>query len=197
MGKGKGGLTSKQRAFVEYYLGECYFNGAEAARKAGYAAKSANVQAAQNLASPSIQQAIANRLADMQVSADEVLSRLADQARGTMDDFVTFYDGGRIPAIDFNKARERGKLHLLKKFSITKAGITFELYDAQAALTLIGKHLALFADVSLKGDEVDEWREFARKHDLEEQAVIAEAQRIANSRQLVLDSGGEESSLSE
>lgn len=192
MGKGKGGLTTKQRAFIDLYLGECHFNGSEACRKAGYSAKNANVQASQNLANPNIQKAIANRLADMQISADEVLTTLAEQARGTMDDFLTFYDGGRIPAIDFDKARQRGKLHLLKKFSVTKAGITFELYDAQAALTLIGKHLALFADVSLKGDEVDDWREYAKRHDLDQEAVIAEAERIINRGQLADKAGGRE-----
>jgi phage terminase small subunit len=49
-------LTPRQKAFVDSYI-VCR-NGAESARKAGYSARSANRQAAENMSKPAIKQAI-------------------------------------------------------------------------------------------------------------------------------------------
>src|SRR5262245_59115390 len=78
-------LSPKQQAFVEYYL--TTWNGAEAARRAGYNTKP-NVQGARMLANASIQAAIQARLAELKMAADEVLTRITEQARGSMGDFL-------------------------------------------------------------------------------------------------------------
>ena len=69
-------LTNKRIAFVEEYLS--YWNASEAARRAGYAHRS---EGSRLLANADIQAYIKLRLADMQMSANEVLNRLADHAR--------------------------------------------------------------------------------------------------------------------
>lgn len=69
-------LTNKRRVFVEQYL-QCW-NASEAARRAGYAHRS---EGPRLLSNADIQVYINLRLADMQMSADEVLNRLADHAR--------------------------------------------------------------------------------------------------------------------
>lgn len=132
-------LSAKQRAFVEAYLA-CGFNASEAARQAGYTGK-ANVVGPRLLANVSIRAAVQQGLSERAMPADEVLARLAEQARGTMDDFL-----GDAGDIDLTRARERGKLHLLKSRSTTKEGERIELYSAQSALELLAKHHKLLTD---------------------------------------------------
>lgn len=170
-------LTNKQRAFVEHYLAT--WNAAEAARRAGYSAKSARSVGPETLSKPVIQAAIEARIAELKMGADEVLVRLADQARGDLGDFVHIGeeeitlsdivisereegDEGE-PAtmrvvrkvetvkrptvhIDLAKAKAASKLHLIKKIKDGRDGLSIELYDAQAAVVLLGKHHKLFGD---------------------------------------------------
>ena len=138
---------NRRQAFIEYYL-TCW-NGTEAARRAGYSPHTANEQAAQLLANVSIQSAITARIAELKASADEVLLRLASHSRGSMEDFIS--PGGNV---DIDRARDAGKLHLIKKFKVTT--ITHEdsethiqeveLYDAQTATVQLAKILGQFID---------------------------------------------------
>lgn len=142
-------LRGKQQAFVEHYL-TCW-NATEAAKLAGYSEKTAKAIGSENLSKPDIQKHITARLDELKMGADEVLTRLGEHARGSLADFITVQAiTGRID-IDFRKAQEAGKLHLLKKFkrTVSKDGevtLEFELYDAQAALVHLGKHHRLFAE---------------------------------------------------
>lgn len=137
-------LSAKQRIFVEEYL-SCW-NASEAARRAGYSEKTARSQASRMLTNVNIQAAIQARIAERTMSADEVLIRLAQHARGTMADFVNV----EAETLNLQKAEEADMLHLIKKFSRTETEqstrVSVELYDAQAALVQIGKVHGLFAD---------------------------------------------------
>jgi hypothetical protein len=83
------------------------------------------------------------------MQADEVLARLTEQARGSLNNFIN-----AAGEIDLEKARQDDKLHLLKKYKVTERtfkGVTernveIELYDAQVALAHLGRHLKLFTD---------------------------------------------------
>ncbi len=133
------GLSAKRRAFVEEYLRG--WNATAAAQAAGYVCPN---QAGPRLRhEPAVAACINERIAALAMSADEVLLRLGEQARGSMADFVT--DDG---AIDLARARAAGKLHLVRRYSEAgeKAGASIELYDAQAALEKIGKALGLFRE---------------------------------------------------
>ena len=123
-------FSALQEAFINEYL-KCR-NGAEAARRAGYSEKTARTIAAQNLAKLDIQEEIKRRTAEGAMESDEVLSRLADTARGTMEDFVSFNEGPYPEfTLDLAKARERNKLHLIKKLKYDKDGNPeIELYSA-------------------------------------------------------------------
>jgi phage terminase small subunit len=134
------GLTTKQQAFVEAYL-VCGFNATEAARRAGYSDRTAHAIGWENLRKPEIAAAIQQGLSERAMSADEVLTRIAEHARGTMDDFLD--DAGDI---DLKRGRERGRLHLVKSRSVTKEGERIELYSAQTALELLAKHHGLLVD---------------------------------------------------
>ena len=149
-------LTDKQQAFIEHYL-MCW-NASEAARRAGYNGKS-NVVGPRLLANVSIQEVIRARLAELKMSADEVLTRLAEQARGSLAPFLRTSADGRLHGFDLS---EDQPLHLLKKASVSKRTykdtteetVTIELYDAQAALGLLGRHHKLFTDVTEHTGEI-------------------------------------------
>ena len=141
------GLTGKQQAFVAEYL-TCW-NAAEAARRAGYSEATARTIGHENLTKPDIQAEIQRRVSEKAMTADEVLIRLAEQARGSMDDFVSFRPGVKLPLLDLEKAHDAGKFGLVKKLKYTSdGGVEFELYDAQAALVQLGKVHRLFTDKS-------------------------------------------------
>lgn len=59
-----------------------------------------------------------------------------------MADFLTVK--GRGVTLDLKKAAQADRLHLVKKYTKTKQGVTIELYDAQAALVKLGEHHRLF-----------------------------------------------------
>lgn len=80
-------LSKHQQLFIAHYC-ECW-NAAEAARRAGYSEKSARQIGTENLSKPAIAAAIAERIAAI-MPAGEVISLLADHARGTSDDIISF-----------------------------------------------------------------------------------------------------------
>lgn len=130
--------NNKQQAFIDHYFA-CGFNATEAARRAGYAEP--NKQGPRLLVNVGIKAEIARRMNEHAMPANEVLSRVADIARGDMLDFLD--EGGDI---DLGQAREAGKLHLVKARSITKEGERIELYSKLDALALLAKHHGLLID---------------------------------------------------
>lgn len=160
-------LSPKQQAFVEHYL-TCW-NASEAARRAGYSQKTAGSIGQENLKKPEIAAAISERLAELKMGADEVLTRLAEQARGSLAPFLRVNGLGELSGFDLSEGQP---LHLLKKAShskrtykdTTEETVAIELYDAQAALNLLGRHHKLFTDVTEHSGKIDveyvnDWRE--------------------------------------
>ncbi len=152
-------LSKKQRAFVEHYL-QCW-NASEAARRAGYSERTAGSIGHENLKKPEIEAAIQARLAELQMSTDEVLLRLAEQARGEIANYIEVRDGR--PGVDFEAMQRDHKLHLIKKLKYDKDGNPeIEFYDAQTALVQIGRAHGLFKDqtdvrVTDIGGTADDW----------------------------------------
>jgi phage terminase small subunit len=154
-------LTSQQQVFVDEYL--LCWNAAEAARRAKYSSKTAYSQGPRLLRIAEVRQQIDKRLSEMAMGSDEVLARLADHARGDMRDLFTKKRGHMV--LDLVRAEKLGKLHLVKKYRLGIDSESVELYDAQAALALIGRHHKLFADVqehqgqvSLVELTMDQWK---------------------------------------
>ena len=96
-----------------------------------------------------IRDAIEEILSVTVMMPNEVLARLAAQARANITDFMN--DAG---IIDPSKIVEGEASHAIKKYKVNfNAGtIELELYDAQNALQFIGKHYKLFADVQVQGN---------------------------------------------
>lgn len=135
-------LTDKERAFVLAYV-EC-LSGAKAARAAHYSERTIYTIASENLRKPHIRAAIDALMAERAMPAGEILARLSDHARGSLEDFLSVR--GRGITLDLKKAAERGVLHLVKRYTKTKQGVTIELHDPQNALQLLGRHHRLFID---------------------------------------------------
>lgn len=98
------------------------------------------------------------------MSAKEVLMRLAEQARGDLGEFLV-KDGDSL-TVDLEAMRAAKKTRLIKKITqirrrrttkdSTEEEITtsLELYDAQAAQQLIGKHHGVFEKDEAGGEVV-------------------------------------------
>jgi phage terminase small subunit len=140
-------LRNKQKAFVEAYLRS--FNATQAAKDAGYSDRTAYSIGQRLLKNVEASALIQERLDEMTMETDEILIRLTDQARSSLEVFMNF-DGGTWN-IDLNKAHEAGKLHLIKSIKKNAYGFVIEMYDSQKALELLGRAKKLFTD-SIKLD---------------------------------------------
>ena len=135
-------LNSKQQMFVNEYL-KC-FNATEA-----YAITYPNVTRAtaganghELLKNTEISAAIKIRLSESAMSADEVLMRLAEQARGEHSKYIS--QEGCVKIADLVAD---GKAHLIKEIEEAKDGTTkYKFYDAQSALNTLAKHHGLLTD---------------------------------------------------
>ena len=132
-------LSAKRRAFIEQYLRD--FNAKQAAIRAGYSPRSAPVTAHRIMAHPEVQEAIKARLAELKMGTDEVLLRLAEQARAEYAEYIR-PDG----TVDLNRMLADGKGHLIRGTKWDRNNnLTIEFYDAQSALVHIGKAAGMFA----------------------------------------------------
>lgn len=131
------GLSKKRQTFVNEYL-QCW-NATEAARRAHY--KHPRRQGSRLLTFDDIREEIQTRIEENAMSADEILARLAEQARGEHGEYINTMGG-----VDIAGLVEDGKAHLIKSVRDTKWGQRFEFYDAQRALELLGKTLGMFVD---------------------------------------------------
>jgi hypothetical protein len=142
------GLSNKHLAFIDNY----FLYGMNATEAYCHTYPKASRETARRngsilLTNTDIAAEISHRLKEKQMSADEVLIRLGEQARADMSEFLEFKDGIKTPFLDLKSANDKGLLRLVKKFKYNAAGQPeIELHDAQAALLNIGKQHGLFSD---------------------------------------------------
>jgi phage terminase small subunit len=151
-------LTNKQKAFIDEYLVD--FNATQAAIRAGYSEKSAYSIGWENLRKPEIIEAIREKA----MSAEEVLMRLSDIARGDIADLMNITPAGFTFRLLVDENGERvvnpntKLIRKIKQKVTTYLGKTedaedreiieteIELYNAQDALVQLGKYHKLFVD---------------------------------------------------
>ena len=151
-------FTGKQRAFIEQYLRT--LNGTEAARLAGYKGddNSLGVTAYGNLRKPKIRSEIDRRMSELTMQANEVIYRLHDHAKASLESFIQFNNNGTF-WVDIDKARNAGVLHLAKEIKQDKRVYTdkdgntettyrteVKIHDSQAALDKLARYYGLFVD---------------------------------------------------
>lgn len=146
-------LSTKQQAFVEEFIRTG--NATRSAVAAEYSEKTAYSQGNRLLKHAEVQAEIGRRFAIKAMGTDEVLGRLAEQARFDPTPYLLFktefdeYEDAPVKVlmgIDIDKLQADGLGHLVKSISKTRNGLRIEWQDGQKALELIGKHLGLFRE---------------------------------------------------
>jgi hypothetical protein len=154
---GTRGMTGRQRVFVEEYL-RCW-KAKEAALRAGYSEKNAANMGSLLLKRADVKGMIRERLAAEAMATEEVLARLAEQARGNLGEFLVIeeVDGREQVRFDWARLVREGKGHLLR--AVTMNGARIEFYDAQAALLFLAKQLGIpeMREEKKEGLTIDDW----------------------------------------
>lgn len=134
-------LTSKRQVFVEEYL-RCW-NATEAARRVGY--KHPNKMGPRLVKVGIIAEEIKRRIAEKAMATDEILLRLADQARTDVGPFIVKNDNDDL-TLNWERLKQAGLTHLVKSLTPTRYGTKIELHDAQAALVHLARSHGMFKD---------------------------------------------------
>lgn len=158
-------MTPKQKAFVAEYLID--LNTTQAAIRAGYSAKTADVQGPRLLGNVGVAAAIeagaAKRANRLEITADKVLQEFAKVAFGNMLDYVTI-DANGAARIDFS-ALTRDQASLISSIETEEwtekeegrvRKTKFRLYDKLNALVQLGRHLKIFEGEMDAGDRLDQ-----------------------------------------
>lgn len=142
-------LTQLQENFVNEYLVD--FNATRAAQRAGYKGTDASLATIgwENLRKLEIAEAVSQRLQEKAMGADEVLMRLAEQARNEHGRYID--ENG---SVNLSLLIADGKGHLIKGVKETQFGRNIEFYDAQSALGLLAKHHGLLNERNEHSGEV-------------------------------------------
>ena len=143
-------MTKKQQRFVEEYLID--LNATQAAIRAGYSVNTANEQGAQNLAKLSIQEAIAQAMAERSkrtgVNQDRVVLELAKIAFVNPKNLINSDDASvKEDATEDDLACIQSiKVKTMTGAKGTSVEREVKLYDKQRALEQLGKHLGMWND---------------------------------------------------
>ena len=131
-------LPPKRAAFAREYLRD--LNGARAARAAGYAAKSASVEASRLLGNADVQAEITRQRAILAEQADvtpeKIVAELAAIAFADLGDYVRIVNG--VPILDMSELPP-GASRALAGVDNTLNGVKFKLHDKHAALVSLAK----------------------------------------------------------
>src|SRR5215471_7760189 len=106
-------LTYREQILIDQFI-KNGGNGTKAATSAGYSSTRPDQSAYQVLRRPEVQHRINQRIAESQVSADEIIGTLASIMRGTLADFLD--ESGQF---SIEIAVERGVDHLLRNITTT------------------------------------------------------------------------------
>ena len=149
-------MNARQQRFVEEYLVD--LNATEAAKRAGYSAKTARFIGAENLTKPNIAAAIAveqdARAARVQVRADEVLRELIAIVRTNPSRFTTDVEGN-LALVDANDTESWRAVASVKQKTrfipqkdsddIVEREIEYKLWDKNSAIDKAMRHLGILS----------------------------------------------------
>lgn len=149
-------LTPKQKLFINEYLID--FNATQAAIRAGYSEKTAEVIGFENLRKPKITEEIEKRIKDREkrteITQDRVLNEIAKLA--FFDPRKLFHSDGRpkeITELDDETAACIAGLDVLEQYEGSGDNRVFigyvkkyKLADKKGSLELLGRHLGMWRD---------------------------------------------------
>lgn len=180
-------MRAQWKLFADAYIGYGFRKQTRAAIDAGYSERSAYNQASRLMKNDEIRAYIKAKLAELGMGAEEVLVRLAEQARAEYSEFFKLVEipknddcplGGFDIQFDFEACKAANKLHLIKQVKHDRNGnIEVHFHDAQSALVNIGRHHSIFKDRTdiTSGDEKIDSDDSLRENILRELSRIADA----------------------
>jgi phage terminase small subunit len=146
-------ISAKQKRFCEEYLID--MNGTQAAIRAGYAKKSATVQAAQMLSNIRVQKYLQKLKAEQSkrtgITADDVLREIAKIGFANIDDIVDENSGE--PKMKEGVTRDQkaaiSSIALKKKYTEfgVESSISVRMHDKLKALEKLGVYFGIFEDI--------------------------------------------------
>jgi phage terminase small subunit len=162
MKQGQGKRKIREELFARFYVTDPELNGAEAARKAGYAPRSAKVTASRLLTKANVKALIADltkRQSDaLDLKAEKVLRELALMGFANMLDYIAVQEDGMV-AVDLSKITRAQAAAIQeitteeytvegddKKEAKVVTKTRFKLADKLRCLELLGKYLKLFTE---------------------------------------------------
>lgn len=142
-------MTEKQQRFVDEYMID--LNGTQAAIRAGYSAKTADVQASRLLGNVKVQQTISERMAERSkrigVNQDRVVLELARVAFAKMTDIVDSEGCIKDSATDDDLACiESVKFKSSESDTGSSVEREVKIGSKLKALELLGKHMGMWND---------------------------------------------------
>ena len=146
-------LTNKQQRFVEEYLKDC--NATQAAIRAGYSKKGADVRGAELLGNrrvlPKLLEKQKELASQCNVEAKEVIEEIKKLAFANMADYITVDDDGK-PEIDLStmtRDQAAALAEITNRTTTTKDGGSdhygIKFHSKDSALEKLCKHLGLYA----------------------------------------------------
>jgi hypothetical protein len=145
-------LDPLRRRFVIAYCSECMGNGTAAAKRAGYAAKSAYSSANWVLKNPQVRLAIDAFMSAFAMSAVELTHRIADLASAHMGPFVTHDPVKNALTYEVTAENWERYQHWIRAIEVdpeTGAVVRLILHDAQRAQDTLAKIFKLFSDAPI------------------------------------------------
>lgn len=161
-------MTDKQKIFCEKYI-QCW-NATEAARQAGYSGSYETLRAigSENLTKPNIREYIDDRIDKVSMSTNEILHRLTEWGRGTVEPFITHDDFSE--ALNVNSEEAKKSIGLIKKIkqheSVSKGESSkeetvlsrrfeIELHDAKDAVIQLAKIRGMYTEKIEHSGKID------------------------------------------
>ncbi len=151
-------LNEKQKRFVQEYLID--LNAKQAAIRAGYSPKTAEVQASRLLSLVKVQTEIAKAMEDREkrtgITQDRVLAELSAIAFAKATDYVDVDEDGTVkikPTAGLTDEQKKAIAGIKEGAN----GIEIKLVDKTKALEMLSRHLGLFNDklnVSVEAVEI-------------------------------------------
>ena len=143
-------MNPKQKLFVQEYLKD--LNGKQAAIRAGYSEKSAEVQASQLLSLPKVAQAVKSamdkRAQKTEVTQERIINELKRIAFSGMKNVARWGPSG----VDMKGSEELSEDDAASVQEVSETtnqhggSLKIKQYDKVRALELLGKHLGMFTD---------------------------------------------------
>ena len=156
-------LTHKQIAFCNEYIIDS--NGTQAAIRAGYAKRSADMQASRLLNNVKIKEFVNKRKeqinAVLDVNIQRVVRELANISFSNITDFIEV-NGDNVTLTDWSLLT-KDQTACVESVCKTKEGYRLKLYSKATAIELLGKYFSMWNQPGKPEEEPDQFKDMSNE----------------------------------